>query len=142
MSGRSSKVVIPKIEDSVIKIVDLGQLFEDGVLLYLKNFKNIISSLTTPSRHCFELNIIYLPSNLVSVRLELYDEPIILGLPDDVAYSCLVRVLHVHHGLLEVVCKRWKDALRSSDYSNLKTREVYDGGAVENDFLQCFGHCT
>ncbi|KAF6171197.1 hypothetical protein GIB67_001912 [Kingdonia uniflora] len=60
-------------------------------------------------------------------RRELNDKPIIPGLPDDVAYSCLARVSHGNHGLLEVVCKKWKDVFRSSDYSNLKAREGWCG---------------
>lgn len=36
---------------------------------------------------------------------------------------CLATLSHGHHGVLECVSRRWRDALRSEEYSRLKARE-------------------
>ncbi|XP_010268084.1 PREDICTED: F-box/kelch-repeat protein At1g16250 isoform X2 [Nelumbo nucifera] len=76
---------------------------------------------------------IALPSMLSSgisgptVEEEFVHQAIIPGLPDDLALRCLAKVSHGYHGLLETVSKRWRDAIHSSDYSNLKAREGWSG---------------
>ncbi|KAL5981742.1 hypothetical protein ACLOJK_015805 [Asimina triloba] len=52
---------------------------------------------------------------------------IIPGLPDDLALSCLARISHGYHGLLECVSKRWRDAVRSLDYARIKSQKGWCG---------------
>lgn len=52
---------------------------------------------------------------------------IIPGLPDDLALKCLAKVSHGYHGLLEVVCKRWRSLIRSSEYARAKAQEGWCG---------------
>ncbi|XP_031397024.1 F-box/kelch-repeat protein At1g16250 isoform X2 [Punica granatum] len=59
--------------------------------------------------------------------MESMYQPIIPGLPDDLALYCLARLSHGHHGLLETVSKRWRDVVRSDEYSNFKAREGWCG---------------
>lgn len=54
-------------------------------------------------------------------------QPIIPGLPDDLAMRCLARLSHGYHGLLEAVSKRWREVMRSDDYSNCKAQEGWCG---------------
>ncbi|KAH9319451.1 hypothetical protein KI387_021220, partial [Taxus chinensis] len=54
-------------------------------------------------------------------------EPIIPGLPDDLALRCLAKVSHGYHGLLEVVCKRWQNLIRSSEYAHFKAQQGWCG---------------
>ncbi|KAF8392755.1 hypothetical protein HHK36_023104 [Tetracentron sinense] len=65
-------------------------------------------------------------SELLYLR-EYVHQAIIPGLPDDLALRCLAKVSHGYHGLLGVVSKRWRDLIRSSDYSGLKAREGWCG---------------
>ncbi|CAA7398619.1 unnamed protein product [Spirodela intermedia] len=58
-----------------------------------------------------------------SAHLELVCEGLIPGLPDELALMCLATLSHGHHGVLECVSRRWRDALRSEEYSRLKARE-------------------
>ncbi|WCJ41903.1 Galactose oxidase/kelch repeat superfamily protein [Euphorbia peplus] len=58
---------------------------------------------------------------------EYVHEPIIPGLPDDLALRCLAMVSHGHHGLLQAVSKRWRDLIRSSDYVSYKAKEGWCG---------------
>ncbi|KAL5700449.1 hypothetical protein ACHQM5_025890 [Ranunculus cassubicifolius] len=53
----------------------------------------------------------------------LNHESTIPGLPDDLALQCLARLSHGYHGSLQAVSKKWREVLRSSDYSNLKASE-------------------
>lgn len=54
-------------------------------------------------------------------------QPIIPGLPDDLALGCLARLSHGYHGLLATVSKRWRDVMCSDDYSDYKAREGWCG---------------
>lgn len=54
-------------------------------------------------------------------------EPIIPGLPDDLALRCLARVSHGFHGLLETVSKKWREVTRGMEYANFKAREGWSG---------------
>lgn len=54
-------------------------------------------------------------------------QAIIPGLPDDLALRCLAELSHGYHGLLECVSKEWRNVVRSSDFSNLKSREGWCG---------------
>ncbi|XP_050218342.1 F-box/kelch-repeat protein At1g16250 [Mercurialis annua] len=54
-------------------------------------------------------------------------QPVIPGLPDDLALRCLAKLSHGHHGLLETVSKRWRNLIRSSDYAHYKAREGWCG---------------
>lgn len=54
-------------------------------------------------------------------------EPIIPGLPDDLALRCLAKLSHGYHGLLETVSKRWRDVLHSTDYASFKAKEGWCG---------------
>lgn len=54
-------------------------------------------------------------------------QPIIPGLPDDLALRCLARLSHGYHGLLELVCKRWQDSIRSLEYARAKAQEGWSG---------------
>ncbi|XP_010024899.2 F-box/kelch-repeat protein At1g16250 isoform X2 [Eucalyptus grandis] len=59
--------------------------------------------------------------------MELPQEPIIPGLPDDLALRCLARVSHGFHGVLETVSKKWREVMRGTEYANFKTREGWSG---------------
>uniref|UniRef100_A0A0C9S6B9 TSA: Wollemia nobilis Ref_Wollemi_Transcript_15188_1284 transcribed RNA sequence n=1 Tax=Wollemia nobilis TaxID=56998 RepID=A0A0C9S6B9_9CONI len=61
-----------------------------------------------------------------SSRDESY-QPIIPGLPDDLAMRCLAKLSHGYHGLLEVVCSRWRSLIRSSEYACAKAQEGWSG---------------
>ncbi|XP_078445117.1 galactose oxidase/kelch repeat superfamily protein isoform X2 [Wolffia australiana] len=50
-------------------------------------------------------------------------QALIPGLPDELALLCLAQISHGHHGALECVSRRWRDALRSDDYARIKARE-------------------
>ncbi|KAI4365583.1 hypothetical protein MLD38_021554 [Melastoma candidum] len=54
-------------------------------------------------------------------------QPIIPGLPDDLALRCLAKVSHGYHGRLEAVSKRWKEFIRSEEFSSFKAREGWCG---------------
>ncbi|XP_068660709.1 F-box/kelch-repeat protein At1g16250 [Aristolochia californica] len=54
-------------------------------------------------------------------------EVLIPGLCDDLALRCLAMLSHGHHGVLECVSRRWKDAVRSSEYTNIKAKEGWCG---------------
>ncbi|RZC89108.1 hypothetical protein C5167_030799 [Papaver somniferum] len=56
-----------------------------------------------------------------------HHEPIIPGLPDDLAFRCLAKLSHGYHGLLESVCKTWRNTIRNPDYFSLKSRENWSG---------------
>ncbi|XP_015574720.1 F-box/kelch-repeat protein At1g16250 isoform X1 [Ricinus communis] len=58
---------------------------------------------------------------------ESIHQPIIPGLPDDLALRCLAKLSHGHHGLLETVSKRWRNLIRSLDYGHYKSREGWCG---------------
>uniref|UniRef100_A0A6N2MWE2 F-box domain-containing protein n=1 Tax=Salix viminalis TaxID=40686 RepID=A0A6N2MWE2_SALVM len=49
-------------------------------------------------------------------------QPIIPGLPDDLALLCLAKVSHGYHGLLESVSKSWRDMIRSADYAHYRAK--------------------
>jgi len=55
------------------------------------------------------------------------NESMIPGLPDDLALRCLAMISHGYHGLLESVSKKWRRAVRSMDYANLKAKEGWCG---------------
>ncbi|XP_059632058.1 F-box/kelch-repeat protein At1g16250 [Cornus florida] len=59
--------------------------------------------------------------------MEFVNQAIIPGLPDDLALRCLAKVSHGYHGLLETVSKKWRNVIRSSDYSNYKAKEGWCG---------------
>ncbi|KDP28026.1 hypothetical protein JCGZ_19106 [Jatropha curcas] len=60
-------------------------------------------------------------------RLDTVHQPVIPGLPDDLALRCLAKLSHGHHGVLETVSKRWRDLIRSSDYACYKAKEGWCG---------------
>lgn len=48
-------------------------------------------------------------------------------MPDDLALRCLARISHGYQGLLECVSRKWRSAVRSTDYANLKAKEGWCG---------------
>ncbi|KAF6152451.1 hypothetical protein GIB67_035519 [Kingdonia uniflora] len=54
-------------------------------------------------------------------------QPLIPSLPDDVALFVMTKTSHGHHDILEAVCMRWRDALRSLDYERLRAKEGFSG---------------
>ncbi|CAN1156233.1 F-box/kelch-repeat protein At1g16250 [Linum perenne] len=54
-------------------------------------------------------------------------QPIIPGLPDDLALLCLAKLSHGYHGKLESVSKRWKQFICSWDYANYKSKQGWSG---------------
>ncbi|KAL9669309.1 hypothetical protein QQ045_006853 [Rhodiola kirilowii] len=50
------------------------------------------------------------------------NEALIPGLPDDLALICLAKISHGFLGVLECVCKRWRDVIRSKEYAFYKSR--------------------
>lgn len=70
------------------------------------------------------------------------DQPLIPGVPDDLALRCLAMISHGYHGILETVCRRWRKLLHSAEYSNYKAREGWSGnwlfvltGGSENQWV-------
>ncbi|KAK0608464.1 hypothetical protein LWI29_031078 [Acer saccharum] len=58
---------------------------------------------------------------------EFVHQPIIPGLPDDLALRCLAKVSHGYHGALQTVSKSWRRLLSSSDYANYKAKHGWIG---------------
>ncbi|KAL0723623.1 hypothetical protein Bca4012_038222 [Brassica carinata] len=58
---------------------------------------------------------------------ETIQQPIIPGLPDDLALRCIAKLSHGYHGALECVSRRWRDLVRSEDYSCYKARNGWSG---------------
>ncbi|KAM3221550.1 F-box/kelch-repeat protein isoform X1 [Capsicum annuum] len=61
--------------------------------------------------------------NCLSLIRGTIDQPLIPGLPDDLALRCLAKISHGYHGTLETVCRGWRKLFRSAEYSNYKARE-------------------
>ncbi|XP_016433856.1 F-box/kelch-repeat protein At1g16250-like [Nicotiana tabacum] len=59
--------------------------------------------------------------------METIHQPIIPGLPDDLALRCLAMISHGYHGILETVCREWRKLFHSAEYSNYKAREGWCG---------------
>ncbi|XP_016445178.2 F-box/kelch-repeat protein At1g16250 [Nicotiana tabacum] len=59
--------------------------------------------------------------------METTHQPIIPGLPDDLALRCLAMISHGYHGILETVCRGWRKLFHSAEYSNYKAREGWCG---------------
>ncbi|XP_022745715.1 LOW QUALITY PROTEIN: F-box/kelch-repeat protein At1g16250-like [Durio zibethinus] len=59
--------------------------------------------------------------------MESVEEPLIPGLPDDLALRCLAKLSHGYYGVLEAVSKRWKDLVRSSEYASYKANKGWCG---------------
>ncbi|KAF8064815.1 hypothetical protein N665_1166s0027 [Sinapis alba] len=56
------------------------------------------------------------------------EQPIIPGLPDDLALRCIAKLSHGYHGALECVSRRWRDLVRSEDYySCYKAKNGWSG---------------
>ncbi|CAH8381280.1 unnamed protein product [Eruca vesicaria subsp. sativa] len=55
------------------------------------------------------------------------EQSIIPGLPDDSSLRCLAMLSHGYHGTLECVSKKWRDLVRSDDYSCYKARNGWSG---------------
>ncbi|CAM8985270.1 unnamed protein product [Rhodiola kirilowii] len=52
---------------------------------------------------------------------ECVNEALIPGLPDELALICLAKISHGFLGVLECVCKRWRDVIRSEEYAFYKS---------------------
>ncbi|KAL9671749.1 hypothetical protein QQ045_009322 [Rhodiola kirilowii] len=52
---------------------------------------------------------------------ECVNEALIPGLPDELALICLAKISHEFLGVLECVCKRWRDVIRSEEYAFYKS---------------------
>ncbi|KAL6649286.1 hypothetical protein ACP70R_013510 [Stipagrostis hirtigluma subsp. patula] len=48
--------------------------------------------------------------------------PLLPGLPDELAISCLMRVARVEHPNIRLVCKRWNQLLSRNYYYSLRTK--------------------
>ncbi|KAL5782829.1 hypothetical protein ACOSP7_007858 [Xanthoceras sorbifolium] len=59
--------------------------------------------------------------------MEFVHQPVIPGLPDDLALRCLAKVSHGYHGALQTVSKSWRRLLCSSDYANYKAKNGWIG---------------
>ncbi|CAM8905675.1 unnamed protein product [Rhodiola kirilowii] len=59
--------------------------------------------------------------------MECVNEALIPGLPDDVALICLAKISHGFLGVLECVCKRWRDVIHSEDYASYKLAKGWCG---------------
>ncbi|XP_071725381.1 F-box/kelch-repeat protein At1g16250 [Rutidosis leptorrhynchoides] len=57
---------------------------------------------------------------VIIIIMENEHQPIIPGLPDDLALICLAKLSHGYYGLLQSVSKKWRDTIRSEDYANYK----------------------
>lgn len=58
---------------------------------------------------------------------ESQQQPLIPGLPDDLALRCLARISHGFHGSLQAVCKSWRDLLCSNEYAGYKASKGWCG---------------
>lgn len=48
--------------------------------------------------------------------------PLICGLPDDIALSCLARVPRKFHTVLKCVCRRWRNLVCSEDWLDYRRK--------------------
>lgn len=78
----------------------------------------------------------------MTLTMETIDQPLIPGLPDDLALRCLAMISHGYHGILETVSRQWRKLFHSAEYSNYKAREGWSGnwlfvltGASENQWV-------
>lgn len=59
-------------------------------------------------------------------QMEQAQEPLICGLPDDIALFCLARVPRVYHIVLKCVSRRWRDLVRSKDWHDYRRKHNLD----------------
>ncbi|KAB1207465.1 F-box/kelch-repeat protein SKIP4 [Morella rubra] len=55
-------------------------------------------------------------------QVEFTEPPLICGLPDDIARSCLARVPRKYHALLKCVSKRWRDLVCSEEWQSYRLK--------------------
>lgn len=55
-------------------------------------------------------------------QVEFAETPLICGLPDDIALSCLARVPRKYHTLLKCVSKRWRDLVCSEEWQSYRLK--------------------
>ncbi|XVF33338.1 hypothetical protein REPUB_Repub17cG0159900 [Reevesia pubescens] len=59
-------------------------------------------------------------------QMELTKEPLICGLPDDIALFCLARVLREYHTVLKCVSRRWRDLVHSEEWHAYRRKHNLD----------------
>ncbi|KAM1707559.1 hypothetical protein ACFX13_000702 [Malus domestica] len=64
-------------------------------------------------------------SDVIS-QTELTQEPLLCGLPDDIALFCLARVPRKYHTLLKCVSKRWRDLVCSEEWHSYRRKHKLD----------------
>ncbi|KAK4804935.1 hypothetical protein SAY86_004752 [Trapa natans] len=52
--------------------------------------------------------------------------PLICGLPDDIAISCLARIPRIYHAALRCVSKRWRDLMASEELYSYRMKHNLD----------------
>lgn len=52
--------------------------------------------------------------------------PLICGLPDDIAFSCLARIPRKYHAVLRCVSKRWRDLVGSKELYSYRRKHSLD----------------
>ncbi|GAB2291013.1 hypothetical protein Dimus_025269 [Dionaea muscipula] len=67
---------------------------------------------------------------MASSWLEFSESPLICGLPDDIALSCLARVPQKYHTVLKCVSKRWRDLVCSEDWWSYRHKHNLDESLI------------
>ncbi|KAI4355059.1 hypothetical protein L6164_003872 [Bauhinia variegata] len=55
-------------------------------------------------------------------EIEVTNNPLICGLPDDISLSCLARVPRKYHSVLKCVSKRWRDLVCSEEWYSYRQK--------------------
>ncbi|CAK9162321.1 unnamed protein product [Ilex paraguariensis] len=76
----------------------------------------------------------------IELELSVRGEPLIPGLPDDIAFNCLLRLPVESHGACRAVCKRWCSLLGSKERFFTRRREF--GFNDPYLFVFAFHKCT
>lgn len=91
-----------------------------------------------------KFRFVAVPSPLLDPEMEpessLHWEPLIPGLPDDIALSCLLRLPVESHSACRAVCKRWYQLLGSKDRFFSRRKEM--GFSDPWLFVFAFHKCT
>ncbi|CAL5346334.1 unnamed protein product [Camellia sinensis] len=75
------------------------------------------------------------------LSLRVRGEPLIPGLPDDIALNCLLRLPVVSHAACRAVCKRWYHLLSSKErfFTRRKELKLFDPWLFVFAFHKCTG---
>ncbi|CAN8293115.1 unnamed protein product [Cochlearia groenlandica] len=92
-----------------------------GQDMFIVSFSKLMVGVTLVLRARSQ-NYIYSLDFMGSIK-----QSVIPGLPDDLALRCLAKLSHGYHGVLECVCRSWRDLVRSVEYSSYKASNGWLG---------------